>query len=162
MSTFIKKDGLQLINGGYLSTKEEKPVTNEAFVAAQKRAHYVVTFAKHAKNKDFVGKKADSLEQMIADVNAELATSATEYVSKPKKVKQKLTEELAAEAKAFMNFQDESSKADKINDFLQEFNIINEFEEFGLFFNDGIVKLPKIYSVKEITDAVSQVIDLLK
>lgn len=164
MKKFIKKSELDLVNGGYLSVKGEEvvPVTNDAFVAAQERAHYIVTFAKHAKGKVFECPEVASIEDVKAEVAKEIAGTNPEYVSAPRKVKQKLTEKLKAEAMSFMEFTDESSKVAKINDFLQEFNILKEFEEFGLFFDEGIVKLNKIYTVEDVTKAVKETIDLLQ
>lgn len=161
MKKFLKVEDLQLINGGYLSDKENSPITNSAFVAAQKRAEYVVCFAKHAKNKTFVGKKTDDLAKMIKKVNAELACTTTKYVNAPKKVEKKLSNKLADEALAFMKFEENTTKVEKMNSFLQEFNVIHEFEEFGLFFEDGIVKLSRIYTMKELVNSVEQTIDIL-
>ena len=161
MKKFLKSAELQLINGGYLSTTDGSPVTNSEFITAQKRAEYVITFAKHAKNKDFVGKKSDCLATMIKEVNAELATKKTSYVALPKKAEKKLANQLADEAMAFMKFEENTSKVEKMNNFLQEFNTIHEFEEFGLFFDDGIVKLNAIYTMKELVNAVEQTIEIL-
>ena len=61
-----------------------------------------------------------------------------------------------------MTFKENSLKTDKVNGFLQEFNLLQEAEEFGLFFEDGIVKLEAIYTVDQITVAVKETIDLLK
>ena len=162
MKKFIKSSELQLLNGGYVSDKDGNPITNEAFVAAQKRAEYVITFAKHAKNKNFKAGKVDSLATMISEVNAELAEKATSYIAKPKKVVKKLADQLADEAMSFMKFEEKSSKVEKMNTFLQEFNTIHEFEEFGLFFEDGIVKLNKIYTMSDLVKAVEQTIDILQ
>lgn len=157
---FVKKEELKLINGGYLSVGD-KPVFHADFVTAQKSAEYVVAFAKHAKGKSFVDKKADSLEDIKKAVKEELATKSHKYVAAPDKPKQKLTDELAAEAKAFMTFKENTTKSEKINSFLAQFNVIHEFEEFGLFFSEDIVKLNKIYTMKEIIEAVTATIDLL-
>ena len=97
-----------------------------------------------------------------AEVKALLATKQKTFVSKPTEVKKPLTAQLAEEAMAFMTFQENSGKVDKINSFLQQFEVISEFEEFGLFFESDIVKLNKIYTMKEIVDAVTETIDLLK
>jgi hypothetical protein len=161
MKKFLKSTDVQLVNG-YLSNGEEMaPVTHEAFIAAQKRAEYICTFATLAKGKDFKGKEADSLDDLKKKVAEALATKDTEFVTAPAKVTQELTDKLAAEAKAFMSFTDETTKVKKINKFLQEFNILKEFEEVGLFFEDGIVKLNKIYTLEEVVTSVQAVIDLL-
>jgi hypothetical protein len=159
---FLKKADLQLINGGYLSDKNENPVSNAAFVAAQKHAEYVVTFAVVAKGKDFVGKKADSLQELETQVRNLLAVKNRTFVEKPNLVAGSLTAQLKEEALLFMNFQENVSKVDKINNFLKTFEVVAEFEEFGLFFEEEVVKLNRIYTIKEIVEAVSEVIDLLK
>ena len=102
------------------------------------------------------------LSDLEAEVKALLATKQKTFVSKPTEVKKPLTAQLAEEAMAFMTFQENSGKVDKINSFLQQFEVISEFEEFGLFFESDIVKLNKIYTMKEIVDAVTETIDLLK
>lgn len=162
MKQFIKKEGLQLLNGGYLSNMEGNPVYNEGFVTLQKHAEYICTFAELAKTKDFVGKKADSLEALRKEVNDKLySKEKIVFVDSPKKIKRKITDELSKEALAFINYQKDVSKVDKINNFLQQFSLLKEFEDFGLFFTDDIVKLNKIYTIEEITNAVKETIDLL-
>jgi len=158
---FLKKDDLQLLNGGYLSNKSSEPVNNVAFVNAQKHAEYVITFAALAKGKDFTGKKADCLQSLKNEVNALLTSKKRTFVEKPSLIEQTLTKQLKDEAMSFMNFQENSSKVDKINGFLAQFEVIAEFEEFGLFFESDIVKLNKIYTMENVTTAVKEVIDLL-
>ena len=159
---FVKKEELTLVNGGYLVIKEkETPVYNEQFIAVQKHAEWVVTFAEKAKGKDFVGKVPDSIESVKEEVRKALSSKGVEYIKAPKKVKQDLTEKLQEEALAFIKYQGESSKTEKINKFLQQFNIIQEFEEFGLYFEEDICKLNKIYTIEEIVAAVTAVIDII-
>ena len=159
---FVKKEELTLVNGGYVVTgKNETPVYNEQFITVQKHAEWVVTFAEKAKGKDFVGKVPDSIESVKEEVRKALANKGVEYVKAPKKVKQDLTEKLQEEALAFIKYQGESSKTEKINKFLQQFNIIQEFEEFGLYFEEDICKLNKIYTIEEIVAAVTAVIDII-
>ncbi len=159
---FLKKGKLQLVNGGYLSNKKEQPVFNAGFVLAQQHAEYVVTFAKMAKDKNFKETKVDS----IADLQREVAdfidkNKPTKFVDSPKEVKQPTKDKLATEALAFIDFQKDSTRVDKINNFLQQFTVLSEFEEFGLFFEEDVVKLTKLYTLKEVVDAVSETIDLL-
>lgn len=162
MAKFLKKTDLKLLNGGYLSDNKENPVTNDAFVKAQQHAEYIVTFAEFAKGKDFKGKPADSISGLKAEVQKFLYESKpTVFIEKPEVVSRPVTESLAKEAMDFISFQDKSSRVDKINNFLQQFNILNDFEQFGLFFEEGIVKLNKIYTVEDVKTAVTSVIDLL-
>ena len=160
---FVKNGELALVNGGYLVIKKtETPVFNEDFVAVQKHAEWVVTFAEKAKGKDFIGKQADSIADVKAEVLKVLSNSTVEYVKAPKEVKRELTDKLQEEALAFIKFHGETSKTEKINKFLQQFNTLNDFENFGLYFDDSqIVKLNKIYSMKDIINSVTQIIDLV-
>ena len=162
MKQFLKSTEVKLINGGYLSNSEDAPVYNREFVEAQKHAEYIITFAALAEKKDFVGKKADNLASLELEVRNALAEKETKFVSSPDAPKKTMSDKLAAEAMSFMTFKEDSNKIEKINAFLQQFKVLHEFEEFGLFFEDDIVKLGKIYSMKEITEAVKSVIDLLK
>ena len=160
---FVKNGELALVNGGYVTFGEKQtPVYNADFIAVQKHAEWVITFAEKAKGKDFVGKQADSIADVKAEVMKALASKGVEYVKGPKNVKQDLTEKLKEEALAFIKFQGESSKIEKINKFLQQFNCLNDFENFGLYFDDSqIVKLNKIYTIEEVVTAVTEIIDLI-
>lgn len=160
---FLTKDEVFVVKG-YLSKDAKKvvPVANQVFVDAQKHAEYIVTFAKMAKGKDFNGKKADSIEELKARVSKALSISDTEYVKKPKAVKQKLSKQLANEALNFINHQEDLSKNEKINEFLQKFNTIDRYEKIGLFFSkEDICEVEKIYTMEEIIASVKLVIDIL-
>lgn len=160
---FVKNGELVLANGGYCVFGEKQtPVFNEQFIAVQKHAEWVVTFAEKAKGKDFIGKEADSIYDVKREVEKALFKSDVEYIKAPKEVKRELTDKLQAEALAFIKFNDETSKTEKINKFLQQFNIVKEYEEFGLYFEENICKLNKIYTIEEIVKAVKQVIDVIE
>ena len=69
MKTFVKKEQLEIKNGGYLLF-DGKPVNNNEFVEAQKEAEYIITFTKIAKTKNFKSIKIDNiddLEKVILD-----------------------------------------------------------------------------------------------
>jgi hypothetical protein len=161
---FVTKGEISLQNGGYLVITESKaPVFHTAFIQAQREAHYLVTLAKEAEGKDFVGKVAESFITLADKVANDLnAVAKVSYVAMPTEPKGDLREKLAKEALAFINFGKDSNKANQINTYLQKFNIINEFEEFGLYFDNDIVKLNgPIYTVEEITKAVTSLSDHL-
>ena len=156
--TFLTSEQVAVVKG-YLSASstEVKPIFNQAFVDAQKHAEYVVTFAEKAKSKDFVGKSADSLLDLANEVKELLASKPTEFIPIPKKVGTPMHEKLKKEALDFHNSMSEISDTTQMNNFLQQFNVINEFETIGLFFEEDIVKLNKIYTMKEIVEAVQAV-----
>ena len=101
---FIKAGELSLKNGGYLLNSKDEPVFNENFITVQKHAEWVVTFAEKAKGKDFIGKQADSIADVKAEVLKVLSKSDVEYVKVPKEVKRELTDKLKEEALALIKF----------------------------------------------------------
>jgi len=157
---FVKNGNLSL-NGIYLVANEVS-VYHKEFVDAQKRAEWVITFAKLAKGKDFKGKVADSLEAVKAEVNNQLSNKSVSYLSAPEVSKGKLQAQLAAEALIWIEGNEKLNKVEKVNAFLQEFNIIHKYEKWGLHFEraDG-GELNKIYTIDEIVTAVQEVIDLV-
>ena len=162
MKTFLNSKELSLKNGGYLISVDGKPVSNSEFNAAQKDAEFVVTLANEAKGKDFKGKTPDSISDLRNKVSKQLnSTEATVFVKGPKMGKRPTTEALKDEAFAFLAFQKEDDSTAKVNAFLQKFNVINEFETFGLFFEDEVSKLNKIYTMKDIIEAVTSMIQHL-
>jgi hypothetical protein len=159
---FLKANEVSLQNGGYLTGKNDIPVSNVGFVQAQERAHYVITFAKLAKGKNFKSVQADSLEDLKREVMDSInSNKAIEFVTKPELITRTVTDTLAQEAMSFMNYQKDLSKVEQVNAYLQQFKILQEFEEYGLFFDQEIVKLSNIYTLKEIIEAVNQTIDLI-
>lgn len=161
MQEFLKVSEVSLINGGYVSNVEGNPVNNEKFVIAQRRAEYVIKLAEATEGKDFKGKKPDSFEEISKSVVDSLNSSkVTKYVETPDEPKYTITEKLKKEALAFMSFSDEADLNKQINQKMTEFDAVHEFETFGLFFEQGIVKLNKIYTIKEILEAITKLIKL--
>lgn len=159
---FVKEEELALVNGGYLvAGKKEIPVSNEKFIVAQKRAEWLILFAEKCKGKDFTGRQPDTINEVTAEVNKILEGDNVDYLKAPKKVKTELTSKLQEEALAFITHNEEVSKINKVNNYLQEFNIIYEFEEFGLYFKEDICKLNRIYTIAEIVKAAEAVINLV-
>jgi hypothetical protein len=159
MSKFLKVSEVKVANGGYLMSGTNDPVTNPEFVKAQEDAHYLVTLAGVLKGKDFKGKKADTLEDAQAETAALLAKQSVEFVKVPNLKKGVTQTKLASEALAYMSSVGEKNNAEKINAFMQKFEILKDFEEFGLFFDEGIQKLNKIYTIAEILEAVNSSTD---
>ena len=162
---FLKAGQVELKNGGYLVStgKNELPVVHTELFKALEQAKRLIVLAEKVKGKDFIGKQADRLEDVYAEVDKELSKKSVIYVEQPKEVSQEITNKLVEEAFAFMNFAETSCKTDKINGFLQQYNVIKKFEEVGLYFeyNDTEVNFDKIYTIAEITEAAKVVIDLI-
>ena len=162
MKTFLTSKDLSILGSGYLATAEKKPVYNEAFCNAQKHAEFVITFAEKAKGKDFVGKEKDSLEDFKRELAQHFADAdKTTFVEVPKAVKGEITQKLAKEAMAFADSEEKAYTSEKVNNFMQQFIAIKEFEDFGLFFEEEVCKMNKIYTIAEIQNAVVAVISLL-
>lgn len=160
MKQFLKNTEVELKNGNHLFAGET-PVTNVEFVQAQRQAEYIVTFARLAKGKSFKDVKAYNLGQLRMEVMDALAEKDVQFVQKPKAIDQPLTKQLADEAMSFVNFRESSNKVDQINAFMQQFKVLRDFEEVGLFFDQGIVKLNNIYTLEQVLSAVTETIDLL-
>ncbi len=162
---FLKAGQVELKNGGYLveTGKNELPVVHKELFEAQKQAERLIILASKVKGKDFIGKPADKLEDVYKEVEKELAVKKVSYVEKPKEVLQTITDKLVEEALALINFTEDCSKVDKIDNSMQKFNIIKKFEEVGLYFeyNDIEVNFSKIYTIDEILEATKVVIDLI-
>ena len=163
MKEFLSSKEVEVANGGYLfnTDKKPQPVTNEAFVVAQQQAEFVVTFAKMAKGKNFKTVKGVDLSAFTLSVYNSLQEKDAEYVSVPEPKKGKTQVALAKEALKYITDTEGKTTAIKVNAYLQQFNVLRDFEQFGLFFESGISKINKIYTVKEITQAVESVIELL-
>lgn len=160
MKQFVKSTDLEVKNGGYL-TANGNPVGHPEFVKAQQAAEYVVKFAELAKGKNFKSVKVDSLADLRSEVMAALSQKSIQFVAAPTPVERPLTQQLTAEAMAFIGFQDNVQTTSKVNEFMQQFAVLHDFEQNGLYFDQEIVRLTKIYTVKEITDAVMSCIELL-
>lgn len=151
-----------LLNGGYLSDKETKlPIFNQQFIDAQKRAEFICLFAEEAKDKDFTGKKADSLAEVEKKTLERIAGATPKFFDVPKEPTKSLTSKLAAESLEFINYHKNLKDVDKLNAFMLEFTVLKDFEDFGLFFDEGIVKLNKIYTLEEIKAALKETINYL-
>lgn len=162
---FYNKEQITLMNGGYLSDPEGNPVTNKKFIKAQRAASYVITLAELAEGKTFKAKEADSLEELFAAVKERMeAIPTVEFVKIGKAPEQPLTKQLKDEALAFIAHKDGEVITKKINDYLQKFVILQQFEEHGLFFTPAETPIrfqKKIYSMAEVIEATTKVIDLL-
>jgi hypothetical protein len=158
---FLKQSEVKLVDGGYLVDSKKNPISNKDFEIAQQSAHYIVNFAKLAKTKNFTTTKVDTLEELKAEVTRILKDKTVKFVEAKNPELGELNLKLKVEAMNFMEAVDNAEKAEKVNAFLQQFAILKEFQEFGLFFTEGIVKLDKIYSLEEIIEAVEETIELL-
>ncbi|MFA5759328.1 MAG: hypothetical protein WC942_08255 [Clostridia bacterium] len=161
---FVKKSELSLVNGGYLvATEKAIAVFNKEFVTAQKEAEYLITLAGEAKGKDFKGKQPDNFEEIVKRVRETLSNKKQiEYIETPKAPVSKTNNALKNEALAFIEYTQRTTNVAKLNNYLSRYDIISEFEEFGLYFDDTeIVKLNKIYTIEDIKEAALSLIDLL-
>ena len=116
-----------------------------------------------SKGKNFTKTKVDSIEELTAEVmDAISKKNEISFVDAPKKPKLTTKTKLAEEALAFVKYGEDVEKVSQINEFLSEFEILKDFEDHGLFFDEGVVKLNKVYTLKEVVDAVTETIDIIK
>jgi len=159
---FLKTKQLELNAANYLVSKEsKKPVNHTAFVMQQRTAEYVVKLAAAIAGKTFKAGKLDDLEAIKQAVKASMSNDTRSYVDAPKKPTSKVNDEMVEFALNFAKFEDEKGKVAEVNNFMQSFNAITDVESVGDYFNEGVVKLSKIYTVAEILAAVKTNIDVL-
>lgn len=154
---FLKNKDISLVNGGYLvTTNEETPINHKEFVAKQREVHSLILLAKKVKVTDFTIKKPVSFAALLAETSQEINTlEQKQFVAVPTAPELSMTADLQKEAMSWLKFEKTKNVTEKINRLLQNFNILNEFEEFGLYFSeDSIVKLTKIYSMNEVVEAI--------
>ncbi len=154
---FLKNNELALVNGGYLvATEGQVPVNHEEFVTLQKEAHYLVNLANTVRATDFKVKEVITFESVVKQVTEKLNDEKRTYVTAPEEVKTPTLDKLQKEALAWLGNKEDEGKAEKLNRIMQKFNIIAEFEEFGLYFStDKIVKLQALYTLEQIVEAVT-------
>jgi hypothetical protein len=161
MTAFIKKSELSLLNGGYLMSNNQ-PVTNNEFVKAQRKVHFYNKLAENVVGKNFKNNPIESFESIYAKTLAEINSTKKIELVKKVNVEMPLGDELIKEAKSWEESQVYNNKADKINTIItEEFSSIVDFEEFGLFFESGIVKLERIYTIEEIANYLSIIVDFI-
>jgi hypothetical protein len=153
---FLTKKSIELNKAGYLVSKEsKKPVFHSEFVRQQQSADYIVRLASAIKDKNFTPNAVDSIEAIKAEVrNSIYSAAVVKYVDEPAKLTSKVNDELVQFALDFVKFEENKSKSDKVNEFMQQFNSINDVETVGEYFSEGLVKLNKIYTIAEILEAV--------
>lgn len=159
----FKKDSVKLLPGGYLvDAVTEQPVTHTEFVAAQRKAHYFVELAKVLKTKSFVTTSADSLDEVLSDFDSNWLTKPEIKFVATKSVSQgELTTKLQKEALNFIQGQVENATNNNLNKFMQKFEVIYNFENVGLYFDNGVTQLSKLYTIDEIMQHVKPVIQHL-
>lgn len=158
---FVAKGEATLNKGGYLVNTQGQPVNHIEFVEAQTKAHRVVTLAELAKGKTFETVQGYSKAQLMADLNEALSVKNYNYVEMPKEPVRTINNQLAAEALDFMKYGKEKQTAERVNEYMQVFNVLSDYEDFGLYFTEGLVKMTKVYTLAEIKQAVTEVIDLV-
>jgi hypothetical protein len=162
MSVFVKATELKLTNGGYL-TVDGKPVFNYEFVNVQERIAELALYIEVAEGETLKDTKATlDYGKLLDKVEAlKVAKKTTTFVEAVKLPKQTLQTKLHKEAMEFMSAATENDKITALNSSLQEFQIIKDFEEFGLYFDESIVKLEKIYTLEETIEIVKKSMEIL-
>jgi MinD superfamily P-loop ATPase len=153
---FLTNQNLSLNKAGYLvSTESKKPVTHVEFVNQQKAAHYLVSLAEAIKDKNFVIGQIDNYAAIKAEVVKSInEATVVQYATAPAEPTSKVLDELIKYATDFDSYHDTKVSVSKINEFMNQFNKINDVEQVGDYFSEGLVKLNKIYTIEEILAAV--------
>lgn len=153
---FLKMSELTLNPANYLISKvSNKPVTHISFVNQQQSAEYIVRLSQAVKGKNFSTGPIDNLQEIKAKVLEEMnSASVKNYVSEPTKPTSKVQDELTEYALNFAKYLENKESSDKINMIMQEYNTISAIEEVGDYFQEGLVRMNKIYTIEEILAAV--------
>lgn len=161
---FLEAKQLDLNKAGYLISKDtKKPVTHVAYVQQQKAAEYTVKLAEAIKDKTFTAAKADNLDAIKAEVLAAInIKSIKEFVPTPEKPVSKVNDEMVKYALDFVKFEESKTDVEKINKLMAEFSSIDDVENVGEYFSEGLSKLTKIYTIKEVLAAVKITVEKLK
>lgn len=159
---FLKSSELALNAGNYLVNKETgKAVTNEAYIAEQLKAHYLVTLAAKCKGKVFKAGEVANFAQLAEEARKETTEqAATVYFEKEEAPKSELLDQLVSHALAFQATGDKNNRAEKLNKMLQEYNTINKVDNAGMYFKEGVVELVKIYTITDIKAAAEVIVDI--
>jgi len=153
---FLKNKEVNVANGGYLvKTGTETPVFHKEFVELQEEAHYLVSLANKVKESDFTKKETKTFDQVIKEVTNEINKEQRTYLEAPKAAVTPTIDKLQKEALNWLTSKTEEGKTEKLNRILQKFNVIADFESFGLYFSQGIVKLKGLYTLQQIVDAIT-------
>ena len=161
MNQFLKLSDLTLNPANYLTGNKSMPVSNDAFVAAQNKAHFIVSLSKAIVGKNFKHGKVDNLDAIIKQVMSDINNTNQSYGTAPVKPTGTLTSQLADEAMAFDKFKDAEGEFKKVNTVMQEFNPIQNVESVGDYFGEGVVKLNGLYDIATIQAAVTSVLNAL-
>lgn len=159
MQIFVEKGQLALKNNTYLVTgKGMLPVNNKEFYKAQVKAKFFDELSKEVKNHNFEHKAVTTIESVMNLVQNRLATTnVTTFIESGKAPKSELTDKLKSEAMDFMKYIESEGDVAALNAVMQEFVIIKKFEEVGLYFEQEVVELSKIYTIEEIIMFVNQI-----
>jgi hypothetical protein len=161
MNSFLKLSELSLNPANYLVSADGKPVNHAEFVNQQRAAEYIVKLAAATAGKTFKTGKVDNLDAIKASVRAAIADTNQSYVTAPAKPVSEVNDAMVKYALDFVNYETAKEGASKVNEFMQQFNKINDVESVGEYFTEGVVKLNKIYTISEILSAVQSTIELL-
>lgn len=155
---FLKSDSLGLQNGGYL-IGAGKPVTNKKFVEEQEKAHKAIVLASVLKTKNFKEVRPDSFVDALRETEQLLETSQLRTYQDKSTVNTPMMSELKREALAWLQNEGKANNTDKLNSVMQQFNTIADFEEFGLYFEEGVTKLHNIYTIDQILEAYKLIVE---
>ncbi|NBW16739.1 MAG: hypothetical protein EBR82_53055 [Caulobacteraceae bacterium] len=153
---FLTSKDLSLNAANYLiSSSSKKPVAHLEFVKQQQAAEYLVKLAEAIKDKTFTASKVDNLAAIKAEVLRSIKeATVVQYATAPAEPTSALLDELVKYATDFDSYHDTKISVTKINEFMNQFNKINDVEQVGDYFSEGLVKLNKIYTIEEILAAV--------
>lgn len=146
MSNFLGKGKVSLNATNYLVDGKGNPLTNAEFVFEQGEAHRLVLLAKKA---------TKTTTKVVEEEVIETSVTKKEFVKVPTVSLGELNQKLREESVTFVNSRWEAEVAVKVNNIMNNsFNAMKQFEDFGLFFGEGVVQLEKLYTIDEVVAAL--------
>ncbi len=152
----ILQKGDVKVQKGYLFTKDgDTLIANDKLVKAYREAHYLTSMATAAKEVSFSIKETIQRDEWLRSFRNSYNSKKIKK-KKKKEVSKPLTENLAKEAKNFLEVIRENEIIDEVNDYLLSFDIIFTFEEVGVLFKEGPQSFEKdwLVSFKDLKKAV--------
>jgi hypothetical protein len=163
MNLFLKSNEVSLLpNGQIVNTETQTPILNYEFISIQLNAERIVLFAQVAKGKNFSPVKVYSKKEILDEIEILSKAPEVQYVVPPQPLKQPLQEALLKDGMDFVKYHVDLERSKAINEYMKQFEVLSDFENYGLFFVEGhSIKINKIYTIKEVLEAVTQVIDII-
>lgn len=144
---FLRKNQVEL-QKNYLFEKNGNPVANKELKVLFEKIEQMEKLATKVKNNNFA--KTKTFKDLILELESEKNENNVKYFNSVENITLELTNKLAEESFLWAKNQRENEFIDVLNNAMQNFNKLNEFEEIGLYFEEGMMKINKFYTIEDV------------